>query len=179
MLSLNDNFFIMKKTKLITLRVLLIILILCYIFALLFYFLITFTGGHTVPKELFRSSVFGVSIESGFYIYLIVTTVANILLIYALVLLLKVTDYFKNNFFFSDSIILLLKSAGKSFIGIAVIGFLASVFYHYSFSEHFIESMLFPFFYHFMILIVGLGILVVEDIQTRALIIKTENELTI
>ncbi|MFD2822680.1 DUF2975 domain-containing protein [Lacinutrix iliipiscaria] len=45
--------------------------------------------------------------------------------------------------------------------------------------EHIVESMLLPFFYHFMVLIVGLGILVIEELQKRALHIKTENELTI
>ena len=167
------------KTKLTAFRILLIIFIVCNIFALVSYILITFTGGHTIPKELFRVSVFGESIKSGFYGYLVATVIINSLLIYALVLLLKVTDYFKSNFFFTAKIILLLKTAGKHFIGIAIIGFLASIFYHYSFSEHVIESMLLPFFYHFMILIAGLGILVVEDIQTRALVLKNENELTI
>ncbi len=169
----------MMRTKLLTFRMLLVTFVILYILALLFYILITFTGSHTIPKELFRTSFFGTSIKTGFYSYFSVTTAIDLLLIYALIQLLRITDYFKEHYFFTPKIIALLKSAGKNFIIIAIVGFFASIFYHYSFSEHIIESMLLPFFYHFMVLIIGFGILVIEEIQKHALQLKNENELTI
>ncbi len=160
-------------------RIMLIIFITIYTLALLFFVLITFTGAHTVPKELFRVSILGDSIKGSFYCYFGVTTAIDILLIYTLTQLLKVGDYFKNRLFFSSRILSLLKTTGKYFVIISIVGLLASLFYHYSFSEHIIESMLLPFFYHFMILIIGLGLLVIEEIQKRAVLIKQENDLTI
>lgn len=167
------------KTKLAAFRILLILFVILYIFALLFYLLITFTGEHTVPKELHRISVFGNTIKPRFYSYLVVSTILDVLLIYSLAQVLKITDYFKIHTYFTPKVIDLLKATGKSFVLIAIIGFLASTFFHYSFSENFIESMLLPFFYHFMILIIGFGFLVIEELQKHALLIKDENDLTI
>ena len=167
------------KIKLNMFRAMLIVFITIYILALLFYILVTFTGAHAIPKELLRISVLGDSIKTNFYSYFVLTTIIDILLIYALIQLLRIGDYFKNRYFFTSKIIDCLKLAGKYFVIVAVVGFLASVFYHYCFSEHFIESMLLPFFYHFMVLIIGIGLLVIEEIQKRALLIKKENDLTI
>ncbi|MDO5971550.1 DUF2975 domain-containing protein [Flavivirga aquimarina] len=150
-----------------------------YILALLFYMFITFTGGHTIPKELFRSSFFEDNIELGFYIYFIVTIIIDTLFVYSLIQLLRVVGYFKKNLLFTSKIIKLLKTVGKHFVLIAIVSFSTSIFYNYSFSENFIESMLLPFFYHFMVLIIGFGILVFEEIQRKACQIKEENDLTI
>lgn len=165
--------------KLNIFKVVLSVFIFLYVLALLFYILITFTGGHTIPKELFRFSFFGTSIKPYFFSYFLITVIIDLLLVYSLIQLLKITDYIKNNFLFTLKIISLLKVVGKCFVIIGVIGFLASLFYHYCFSENFLERMLLPFFYHFMVFIIGLGILIIEEIQKRAFLIKSENDLTI
>ncbi len=167
------------RTKLNIFRLVLIAFIIAYVLALLVYVLITFTSKHTIPGELIRVSIFGSSIAITFYSYFIMTIIVDILLVYSLIQLLKISDYLKNDLFFTPTIIKRLKTTGNYFVVIAIVGFFASIFYHYSFSENFSERMLLPLFYHFMVLIIGLGVLVIEEIQKRALMLKTENDLTI
>ncbi|MBC3756792.1 DUF2975 domain-containing protein [Hyunsoonleella sp. SJ7] len=150
-----------------------------YVIAMILYLLITLTGGHTAPKHLLRNSFFSSSKLLNFYIYLILDVIKDVILVLALILLLRIGNLFEKKNYFTAYSVKRLNLAGKCFVLVAIMGFFMSIFYHYSFSENIMESMLLPFFYHFMTLIIGLGILVIEETQKCAIYLKEENDLTI
>jgi hypothetical protein len=167
------------KTKVNLFIVALSAFIIVYIFAIIFYILISFIGEHTIPIDLIRPSIFRESAEINFYGYFAVSIAIDILLVFSLIQLLKIGDHLKKSHFITEKTITCFKYSGKAFSIIAILGFINSIFYHYSFSLNFVESMLLPFFYHFMILIIGIGLLILEEIQKHSLLIKRENDLTI
>ncbi|WP_299520793.1 DUF2975 domain-containing protein [Winogradskyella sp.] len=167
------------KTKLNIFRIALVLFAIVYMLLVLFYIIATFTGGHTVPREVIRASFLGNHLAINFYSYFMLDVIKDGLMIYALIVLLKVTDQFIKERYFTPKIINLMRIAGLLFIGVAFLGILISIFYHTTFSEHVIESLLLPGMIHFMTLIIGLGLLVIEETYHKGFIIKTENDLTI
>ena len=167
------------KTSIKTFRFILLVFICFYSLAVVYFAFASFSGQYFIPEKLYRTSFFGDLIKPNFYAYYTLNLLTDIFLIYSLLQLLKITDFFKEQNYFTPKIIRLLKSSGRNFIATALIGVLGTILYNYMFTEHPLERMFMPFIHHFMILILGLGILVIEEIQKRALHIKSENDLTI
>ena len=167
------------KTKFIIFRVALIVFILIYILAVLFYLLITFTGGKNIPEVLLRTTWISETIHTNFYVYFCIDILKDVLIIYTLTQILKIADRFMNASYFTPKIIQLLQFSGYVFIGAAIIGIFNSLFYNYLFSEHIMERMLLPIMFYFMVLIIGLGLLAAEETYNKGLLLKRENELTI
>ena len=167
------------KTKLNIFRIALVTFIVLYILALGFYVLATFTGGKTIPEVLVRTTVVSHKLDTNFYVYFCIDILKDVLLVYTLIQLLKISENFTTSNFFTPKTITLLKVIGLGFIGVSIIGFFNSILFHYAFSNQIIERLIFPTLFHFMTLIIGLGVLVIEETYNKGFVLKTENELTI
>lgn len=167
------------KTKLKIFKAALITFILIYLTGIVLYFVITFTGGKTIPNSIFRGTWLSEFISPNFYLYFSVDVIKDVFLVFALIQLLRVTDLFIKAEYFTPKTIRLLRFSGRALVIIAIIGFLNSLFYNFVFSKHIFERMVFPTMYHFMTFLLGFGLLIIEETYNKGLLLKTENELTI